>query len=111
VKTLWWLAIAIEAAIVIGFCVATAQSDYFTHMPLSVRSGRSIRSLVLERGAWLSGILVLINASALMWIRGVEYVADSQRLRAVAAMSISVIVFLVACALLIALAFFGFPQY
>jgi predicted small integral membrane protein len=111
VRLFWFVVLALEAAVLTGFVVLAARSEYFTRMPESVRHGATVASLVQQRALWLALIVGVVNAAVLCWIRGVELSRANERGAGVLSMAAAAALFLAAGVAFFAFVMFGFAQY
>ena len=103
-KLFWVVVLTIEAAIVIAFCLWASSTDYFQNMPVTVRQGASVWSIIATRAVWLTVVLTTFNASIAAWIFGV-------RNKDFFSLAGAFVVFVFACGLLAAFVLTSFAQY
>jgi hypothetical protein len=110
-KLFWLFIVTIEAVVVIAFCMWASSADYFLRMPVSVRHGSSVWSIIALRAASLTIVLGMFDAAIAAWIRGVGSLGRSEREWALFWFAGAIVVFLCACALLVVFVVVGFAQY
>jgi hypothetical protein len=108
----FWPALAASQVVLLAaYAVWAGSSDYFLKMPASVSRGTSVTALIASRVVWLALVMAAFDLSIAAWINGVRAFRVSKRTSPWLSFFASIVVFILACALLTVFVVFSTPQY